>query len=129
MPQKEHVFISDLHYDHKIWLNELNFYSDELKIFKERLEYVIKRNTEKDFLAQAERFQNQFIRQKEVRDEVRHEIKQAENQIEKFAKDHPIAIDHVHFNYHTQLAEQMETYRSLYMEMKQEFMKFLVKWM
>lgn len=129
MPKGEHVYIMDLHHDHRIWLNELSFYADELKIFKERLEYVVMRNTDHDFLARAEHFQNLFLRQREVRDVIRHEIKQAENHIEKYAKEHPIALDHVHFVNHHHLVDQMETYRKLYHEMKEDFMKFLAKWM
>ena len=41
-------------------------------------------------MAELEHFQNQYIRQREVIDVLRHDIKQHENFLEKEAKEHPI---------------------------------------
>ncbi|MCB0786643.1 MAG: hypothetical protein KDC02_20845, partial [Flavobacteriales bacterium] len=67
-PATKHI--NDLHFEHQVWLNNLRFYKDEIAIFEHRLEDVVTRNTDREFLAQVEHFQNQYIREKEVIDEL-----------------------------------------------------------
>ena len=127
--KEQHVYLKDLHFDHKLWVNELAFYKDELKILVHRLEEVTVRNTDRDFLASVEHFQNRFIREVEVIDTLRHDIKQHENVLEDFAIKNPIANDHVHFEDHVDLRDQMVMFRKLYKEMKDEFVRFLIHYM
>ena len=67
-------FSNDLRYDHNIWENELNFYKRELSIFETRLVEMLNRKPSRDLLRELEQYQNQFIRQKEVVDNVNHKI-------------------------------------------------------
>lgn len=120
-------YIGDLHFDHMEWINALKFYKDELAIFEHRLEEIVRRNTKQDVMAELEHFQNQFIREKEVIDELRHDIKQHENLLEKEAKDHPVAIEHRYFTDHTELRDRFETFERLYRELKQEFQRWLAQ--
>lgn len=119
--------IGDLHFDHMEWINSLGFYKDEIGIFEHRLEDIVRRNTKQDVMAELEHFQNQFIREKEVIDELRHDIKQAENELERESKDHPVAIDHRWFTDHTSLRERFLTFEKLYRDLKGEFHQWLVK--
>jgi hypothetical protein len=119
--------ISDLHLDHKEWLNALRFYKDELAIFEHRLEEVAQRNTKQDVMAQLEHFQNQFIREREVIDELRHDIKARENEVEKEHKDNPVAIEHRWFNDHADLRDRFQTFERLYTELKGEFRRWLAE--
>jgi predicted nucleic acid-binding Zn-ribbon protein len=63
------------------WVKELAFYKDELKTFQTRLQEVVARNNKQEILAEVEHFQNQFIRQNEVMDELNHDFKQFDNSI------------------------------------------------
>lgn len=117
--------INDLHFEHQVWLNALSFYKEEIGIFEKRLEEVVTRNTVTEVLAQVEHFQNQYIREREVIDELRHDIKQHENFLEKESKEHPVAIDHRAFGDHVELRDRMETFEKLYRELKTEFMQWL----
>ena len=126
---KKHVYLSDLHFEHSLWLNELDFSKDELYIFTNRLAGVIERNNDNAFEAKAESFQNQLIVQKEVVDELRHSIKGHESELAHFAKEHPISIDHVYFTDHVGLRERMTRFTSLYADLKKEFMHFIAAWM
>lgn len=72
---------------------------------------VARKNTDRQMMVELEHFQNQFIRQKEVIDETRNNVKQAENQLERIAHDQPIASDHLYFEDHTSLRETMNTFR------------------
>ena len=127
--ERKDVYISDLHFEHMLWLNSLKFYQDEIGVFERRLEEVAKRYTATEVLAQLEHFQNQYIRQREVLDELRHDIKAHENALEKEAREHPVAIDHRHFTDHSGLRDQMQTFEKLYRELKEEFYRWVGQWM
>lgn len=122
-----HKYIGDLHFDHMEWINALKFYKDDIAILEHRLEDIVRRNNKQEVMAELEHFQNQFIREREVIDELRHDIKQHENALEKEAKDHPVAIEHRYFTDHTELRDRFATFEKLYRELKGEFQQWLVK--
>ncbi len=126
-PPRTHI--NDLHFDHKMWTNTLAFYRDETTIFEHRLEEVVARNTKTEAMAPAEHFQNQFIRQREVIDTYLHDIKIAEQALSDYALKHPVAINHKLFEDHTGMRENMEQFEKLYRELREEFMRYLTKWM
>lgn len=119
------VYMDDLHFEHKHWLSQLEFQVDELKIFTHRIEEVVVRWTDKDVLARLEQFQNKFIVHKEVLDTLFHDINLHEQELVKFAKDHPVAVNHVHFKDHGKLRDYVEMQIKLFNELKKEFMRFL----
>ncbi len=122
---EKRVHLADLHSDHQLWLNTLRFCKDEIGIFEHRMEDIAKRNTHGEVMAELEHFQNRYIREREVIDELRHDIKQHENALEKQAVEHPIAVDHRLFVDHTELRDQLSTFEKLYHELKGEFMRWL----
>lgn len=124
---EKRVHIGDLHSDHSLWRNALDFYKDEIAILEHRMEEIVKRNNAPEVMAELEHFQNQYIRQREVIDELRHELKQHENALEKEAREHPVAVDHRLFKDHTAHREAMATFEKLYRELKDEFMHWLAK--
>ena len=75
----ETVKIEVQHAEHREWLNKIDFYYDDLKIMRHRLEEVAARNTNKSLMAQVEHFQNQFVIQRNELDEMKHAIHQAES--------------------------------------------------
>ena len=123
------VQISDLHFELNLWLNEFKFYKDEIKIFKKRLEEIVSRNTDKEVMKEVEHFENQYLREREVIDELRHEIKQHENLIEREDRLHPVAVDHEYMTYHNQLKDQVKQFRKIYQELRDEFMDSLGRWL
>lgn len=126
-PAKKHL--SDLHFEHQLWLSTAKFFNDELKIYQNRLEEIASKNTAEDVRKQIEHFQNGFIIQKEQLDILNHEVNVHEQELAKFAKDHPIAIDHYLFDNHTTLSEKVEAFQKIYVELKTEFNRFLSTWM
>jgi hypothetical protein len=124
-----HKYIGDLHHEHMMWLNTLQFRKEETAILERRMEEIVRRNNQPDVMAELEHFQNQFIRQHEVIDELRHDVKAHENELEKEAMDHPVAIDHRHFADHDGLRDRMEIFEKIYMELKNEFYRWASKWM
>lgn len=123
------VHMKDLHFDNRIWSNEVRFFKDEIAIFESRLGELVTKNTDKEMLAELEHFQNQFIRQNEVADETLHALHQADAGLAKFAEDHPIANDRVLMDDHSNMRETMQSFRDRYNGLKADFQKFSAKWM
>ena len=122
---KDRKHIDELHFEHRLWSNQLKFYRDELKIFNHRLEELAKANTKTEVTARIEQYQNQVIRQNEVIDELLHRINEHEHGLAKEAIDHPIAIDHVLFADHTKLREDGERNNEIQNQFKSTLMKAL----
>lgn len=124
------ISIRSLHLEYQLWIRELIFYKEEIKIFEDHLEQLIKRNTAKQVLAHAEHFQNQFICQKEVIDELKHDLNISERQLASFA--HTLTgdgIDSIKMDNHTKLREEIITFRKIYKDLKNDFRRFESEWM
>ena len=122
------VHLSDLHFDHRLWLNELRFFEDQLAIFDERLAQVIDRyKDDSEALRSLEAFQNQIIRQREVIDEMKHKFRSREmdlNNIERSVEE-PVSANHILFEYHNSEKEEMETFIKLFNEMRENYLGLL----
>lgn len=125
----KHTYLVDLHFDHKVWTRRLKFYKDEIGMFETYLGEVAVKNTSKDCLADVEHFQNQFIRQKEVIDEFVHDIKIKEESLAKYAQENPVAIDHKYFEPEPAMTDRYQTFEHIYHDLKEEYRRFLAKWM
>ena len=129
IPKDKRKYMQDLHFEHMQWNNQLNFFKEELGIFKTRLEEIVSRNTDNDVMREAEHFQNNFILQEEKVDEMLHNIKMHEQELVQYAKDHPVAVEHTYFENHSGLEEGMESFKKIYAELKEEYQRYLAKWM
>jgi hypothetical protein len=114
----------DHHEEHLKWVNELKFFEDELVIFERRLSEVVGNKSNKGMFPGVEQFQNKFVRQKEVLDELKHEIKLHEKNLSETLKNGETESWTPTIK-HKQIADRMETFRRLFKEMKDEFYPFL----
>ncbi len=121
--------IYQLHEEHKIWLNALAFYADELSIMKNRISEIAKKNTSKEVLSLVEHFQNQLIIQKEQIDILKHHIKGHEVGLESAADNNPTAVDHEKFSDHAAQRNKMENFEKIFNDLRKELIHFLSKWM
>ena len=85
--------LNQLHHQAIDWERELNFYKDELKILKSRLEDVVSKNTHQEVLAQAEHFQNKFIILGEQMAVMHHDLNLRNDNINKLVIESPEHID------------------------------------
>lgn len=113
--------IPRLHSLHQLWENELKFYKEEIVIYEHHLERLVSRYDNRDALAELEQLQNQFIRQKEVIDELKHEIGVQEKEISQAAK-RGYRYEVVE---HSKLEEDVRIFRKLYTELKNHFYDFI----
>lgn len=120
-------YIYELHNDHKMWLSELTLTQDELKSFTNRLQEIASANTASDILAQVESFQNQFIRENEVIDTLKHDINKAEQEIVDNVSANNVAVEHRKVADNAALRDRMETFHNIFMGLKLSFMAFVAK--
>lgn len=124
------VSIRSLHLEYQLWVRELIFYKEEIKIFESHLEELVSRNTRQGVQVQIEHFQNQFICQKEVIDILKHKLNISERQLAAFVYDlSGDVIDSMRMDNHSELREEIQTFRKLYKKLKTDFRYFETEWM
>jgi hypothetical protein len=123
------VSITDLHLEYQLWIRELTFFKEEIKIFEDHLETLANRNDKKKVQAQIEHFQNQFIRHKEVIDILKHDLQVSERQLASFVFNLTrIGFDNIKMDNHGPLRDRMIIFKKIYSELKQDFRRFESKW-
>jgi len=120
-------YLQDLHQTNNEWLSEMAFAKDEIMTYETRLSEVDAANTAIEVKAQVEHFQNQFIRHKEVIDELRAEIHQFETMLANLAKMNNVATDHRKSDENKTLTEEMGQFRKIFGELRVEFLQFLAR--
>ena len=75
------IIIPKLHNGYSTWIKELNYCKEEIRLFENNLEELTVRQTAIRIRAKVEQYQNQFIRQKEVIDELEHKLNISEKQL------------------------------------------------
>lgn len=121
--------LEHLHNDHKSWMEELEFNKDEIRIFEKELSDIVGHLNDKEMLARVEHFQNQFIREKEVIDELMHDIKEHEKEMAEHAKQGENKDDAFHAKIHQLLSERMLRYNELYNDLKRSYRSFMQEWL
>ena len=119
--------ISELHEEHKTWLNKLLFYKDELKIMDNRILEVAKKNTSKEVQSLADHFNNQLIIQKEQIDILTMILKVTNSILKHIPIDND--IDNEKFLDHKKHRESIVIFEKLFKELREELIDFLSKWM
>ncbi len=115
------------HHEYKTWLNKLEFFKDELKIFKNRLSEVATKNSNHDVLAMVEHFQNQILIQHNEMDTLRHNIKQYENKLEASVKQNIVAADHNPDPEFGEHKASIDRFEYLFNELRDDCLKFFSK--
>jgi type II secretory pathway predicted ATPase ExeA len=120
--------ITELHSAITEWKSDIRLVKDEIKTFQQELCEIVKKNNHREVLKGIEHFQNQFIRQLEVSDELMHDLKQADR---KLAAKATLGSDSsLIFKEEDQdLVDEIDTYNRLFLELKDEYHRFLEEWM
>lgn len=117
--------ISKLHREHRLWVAELNFCKVEIGLFETHLQKLAAHIISRDVAAKVEHFQNRFICQKEVIDQLQHDLNTAEHQLVSFVQNHNSpTIGTLRMDNHPVLRDEMSVFRKLYGELKNEFRRF-----
>lgn len=111
--------------EHLTWLKHIDFYKSQLQVMEKELQLFAKESSSKKVAPRIEQFQNQFIRQREVLDVLRHNIKQHENEIERMTR---FALEYLRDRVtkeHLIVRAEFRRYVELFIEMEQDFHDFL----
>ncbi len=125
---KEKLSLERVHFDHRIWNNELDFVKDEVNIYEKRLSDLVQKDYNRDMMRGLEHFQNQFIRQKEVIDELHHKVNTHEHHIVEITISQASDKLNPLFEEYLGLSDEMETFRKIFQQLKKEFYQYLAKW-
>lgn len=126
---KKVISNSDLHFEHQQWLKEIMLWQDELKSFRNRLEEIQQRWTDKAVLSRLDQFQNQFVIHSKKIDEMRDEIQGHEHNIALIVNDNKNFMDRDGYLHHRDIRERMETERLMQADLKKRFFGFLSRYM
>jgi len=118
--------IRNLHLEYKFWIVELNFYKEMLSIFQSHLELIVDENSNnKKIRPDIEHFQNQFVVQREVIDELKHDLNISEKQLASFTRDMVlVGYEFERLDNHSSLRDRFFTFRKIFSELKEEFHRF-----
>ena len=107
------------------WERLLDFFKQENSHLKTRLSEVLDNKTDKDFLALAEHFQNQFILKDEFVDEMSHDVREQEKTLVIVAEKKAIIEERL-IKKQQKIRNEMEFLEKDFNRMKNEFNKYLV---
>ncbi|MEP7263208.1 MAG: hypothetical protein ABI772_01855 [Bacteroidota bacterium] len=111
--------------EHDEWQNRIKFYRDEIKQFNQHLGKFAQPGAPKELMASVEHFQNQFIRQTEVLDIIRHDFKQHENLIEALEVPAITEPNEGIQKIHSTQREKLDQFEKIFHELRGEFNIFL----
>ncbi|HEY5406345.1 MAG TPA: hypothetical protein VIJ92_04620 [Ginsengibacter sp.] len=120
--------ITVLHFEITEWKSNVELIRAEILIFQKQLAGIVRKNSHEEVLKGVEHFQNQFIRQLEVSDELFHELKGADRKLAQ-AADNGTDTESIYVEDNAELRDSAYTYEKLFLELKNEFHLFLEKWM
>jgi len=119
-----------LHVEYKLWIAELNFDTELIKIFETHLGFIVSHLTSKEPMPRIEQFQNQFIRQREVIDELKHDLNTSEKQLVAFVREmEPVGFENERLDNHPDLRERFLIFRDLFEQLKTRFRYFESEWL
>lgn len=127
MSQNE--FIYKQHEENVEWSNKLDFYKDEIKILQKRLEEIAGKNNHKDVLSLVEQFQNRLIIHRNTIDEIQHKVNISEDKLQDEITKNPVATDHRKVENHQAEKEEIQIFEKVFNELREEFNRFVSKWM
>ncbi len=123
------ISIPSLHLEYRLWINELNFYKQEIEIFEQHLQRLIIGHSQVDVRAQVEQFQNQFICQKEVIDILKHDLHVSEKQLAAFVRElSGLGLESIRMDNHVNLRDRVRTFKRLFSELKNNYRQFEADW-
>ncbi|MEQ1677895.1 MAG: hypothetical protein ABL876_14390 [Chitinophagaceae bacterium] len=121
--------ISQTGNDHSFWRKGLEFYADEIEIMTSRLGEIASKNSNFEARQGIEHFQNQFIVQRNNRDELRHEINLYVEKLGTDVRQHGGHVNTDLVSEHGILQDKYETFEKVMNGLRHEFNDFLGKWM
>lgn len=116
--------IASLHREIVEWKELIMLVRDEILIFEHQLSELLSSPHGMDVMQHAQRFESQFIRHKEVSDELFHDLKIADHNLKVVLENTPDA-ESVEGLDHVGLRDRAHMYEKLFNELKEDYRHFL----
>ena len=126
---KDSSTLTQFQFEVNAWIRLVEFLNQETTYLKNRLSEVIDQIKDRENLALAEHFQNQFIVQRNNIDELGHSIKMNEQRLVNEVNANPVAVDHRKVENHEAEADFIGYFEKNFAELRAEYNVFLSKWM
>ena len=124
-----HTNETRLGHAHTEWLRGLEFYKEEIKIFKTRLSEVADKNTSFEARQGMEHFENQFTVQRENIDELHHEVGLYASKLAEESSAHAGHAEESLTAERDLLKDKYEIFEKNFNALHHEFNAYLSKWM
>jgi hypothetical protein len=111
------------------WLRGIEFYEDEIKIMRNRLNEISSNNTARDVKKKVEQFQNQFEVHEEQLSKLRHAVKSHSMHIANDYENHHGQLERKTMIEHDSMRDDYVNTEKLFNEMRHEFNRFLSKYL
>lgn len=109
-------------HENRTWLRLLDFLKQENTVLKNRLAEVLDHESSKEFLAQAEHYQNLFIIKDEFIDELRHDVNV---QVQSLTAKFNGKLDEKMQKKQEKLRNEMEYMEKDFTKLKNDFNRYL----
>jgi len=125
----QHVLshISHVSAEHSSWLRGIEFYNDEIRIMKHRLEEVSVKNTGLEVKIDVEHYQNQFMLQETNLNHLKHDINNHFKHMENDVEVHAQHLANSTIAEHDAMRDKYMTLEKIINELRHEFNRFLSK--
>jgi hypothetical protein len=117
--------LKQFHHENMTWVRSLDFFKQENSHLKNRLSEVVDLSADRNFLAQAEHFQNQFIIKDEFLDQLRHDVSEQEKMLTERYQRNGHGVDIQMQERQKKLREQMEYLEKDFTNLRNEFNNYL----
>jgi hypothetical protein len=111
------------------WLRGIEFYQDEIKIMRHRLNEISSNNTAREVKKKVEQFQNQFEVHEEQLSKLRHAVKSHSVHIANDYENHHGQLERKTLAEHDSMRDDYVNTEKLFNEMRHEFNRFLSKYL
>ncbi len=119
---------TELHLEYELWSKELTYWRDEIKVLEKYLTGLDHRKLPIGAGAEVEHFQNQFIRNRDVVHDLRHEVANHEHLLKELERtNNNEEVQEKILDIHTEIREKVNTGRKIYSELKDEFRNWLAQ--
>ncbi|MBC7922579.1 MAG: hypothetical protein H7Z75_15975 [Ferruginibacter sp.] len=119
--------ISDMHAEHRQWQQDLAFYREEMTIFGDRLREVVSKNPPPDVVTWVVHFQNQFVIQNQMIDEILQSVRSHEHEMKQLIEQGTQAVDGRLVGHHAEARGKVQVFSRLYHALKNDLNQFLSK--
>ncbi|MGN6440145.1 MAG: hypothetical protein ACTHMM_26695 [Agriterribacter sp.] len=119
------VSISNLHLRYRLWIAEMNFDINVLRIFSDHLQQIMLQRNGTDTRSTGASFEKKFAELRREIDELRNEMHLVKMQLNSFSRENPQAGgDAMSSEVHHKLSDRYASFRQNFESVKQEVDQF-----